>query len=196
MPMIKPLLVGSLTGVILASPVAASQGTLIDAYPFGVSVPAFNSQAAPQPETLQKTEEPAWLSHLTKNAQALSDLRAGWDGSGSIPISRKVLYRATRCVELALKSFSDLTPPRLVPGGDGTVQIEWHAKHGELEFDIGPQEEMTIWIRDRRNGAEFKGENQAALALFYRWAPWIASQQRHVPNDATQAQMPLFSIAA
>lgn len=194
--MIKPLLAGSLTGVILASPVAPSQATLIDAYPLGVSAPAFNSQAAPQQEALQKTEEPAWLSHLTKNAQALSDLRAGWDGRGSIPISRKVLYRATRFVELALKGFSDLTPPRLVPGGDGTVQIEWHAKHGELEFDIGPPEEMTIWIRDRRNGAEFEGENQAALALFYRWAPWIASQQHHVPNDATQAQMPLFSIAA
>jgi hypothetical protein len=48
--------------------------------------------------------------------------------------------------------------------------------HGELEFDIGPRDEMTIWIRDRRNGAEFEGENQAALVLFYRWAPWIASR--------------------
>lgn len=107
-----------------------------------------------------------------------------------------MLYRATRYVELSLKGFSDLTPPRLVPGGDGTVQIEWHAKHGELEFDIGPQEEMTIWIWDRRNGAEFEGENQAALALFYRWAPWIASRQRHDLDEAAEAQIPLFSIAA
>jgi hypothetical protein len=139
---------------------------------------------------------PDWISQLASNAQGLSKLPAGWDGRGSIPISDKMLYRATTYVRSALEGLSDVTAPRLVPGGDGSVQIEWHAKHGELEFDIGPANEMTIWIRDRRNGAEFEGENQAALTLFYRWAPWIASRLRDDFDARSKAEAPLFSVAA
>jgi hypothetical protein len=202
---IKPLLAGSLTGAILAGPIAPGGPTatmtgvqwwLINPLTLSADAPlAPSSQPAPQQATTRETE-PDWVSHLTRNAQALSELQAGWDGHSSIPISRKLLYRATSYVESALKGLSNVTPPRLVPGGDGSVQIEWHAIHGELEFDIGPHDEMTIWIRDRRNGAEFQGENQAALALFYRWAPWIASRLRHDSDATAQAQMPMFSVAA
>jgi hypothetical protein len=200
---IKPLLAGSLTSAILANPSAVGSAATLTDVPWRITHPlgmraaaplASNLQPAPQRATRQA--EPDWISHLAKNAQALSELRAGWDGRGSIPIPRKVLYHATSYVESALKGLSNVAPPRLVPGGDGSVQIEWHAKHGELEFDIGPQDEMTIWIRDRRNGVEFEGENQAALALFYRWAPWIASRLPHDSDATAEAQMPLFSVAA
>lgn len=200
---INPLLAGSLTGAIFASPAglgSAATSTNLEwrLDPFGTTVnaPFLPSDSRPVLRQATREAETGWNSHLARNAEALSELRAGWDGRGSIPISRNVLYRATSYVKSALEGLPGATPPRLVPGGDGSVQIEWHVRHGELEFDIGPQDEMTIWIRHRGNGAEFEGDNQAALALFYRWAPWIASRQ---PNDSaatTQAQMPIFSVAA
>jgi hypothetical protein len=197
---INPFFVGSLTGAVLVSSLEPSViATLTDAdwlQPIGPLSMVANARAEPTPDRSVSKAEPEWISQLSSNAKALSELRCGWDGPGSIPVSQKLLYRASSYVQSALKDLPSVTPPRLVPGGDGSVQIEWHAKHGELEFDIGPQDEMTIWIRDRRNGAEFEGENQAALALFYRWAPWIASRQRDVSDATAQAQVPIFSIAA
>jgi hypothetical protein len=200
---IRPLLAGSLTGAILVNPVTlgltATQTdcSLRFASPLAVSADhEFAPPAFPSSPREAREATPAWAPFLEVNARALSELKAGWDGRLSIPIPRQVLFRAVSYVESALKGLSDITPPRLVPGGDGSVQIEWHAKQGELEFDIGPGDEMTIWIRDRRNGAEFSGEDQAALNLFYRWAPWIASRQTNDSDAPRQAQMPIFSIAA
>jgi hypothetical protein len=99
-------------------------------------------------------------------------------------------------VRSALDGIDDVDPPQLVPGGDGSVQIEWHARHAELEFDIDDGGGMSIWVRDHRSGAEFDGENEKALALFYRWAPWVASRLRDVHHVPAQAEVAGFSIAA
>jgi hypothetical protein len=133
---------------------------------------------------------------LTSNAHRIAELKAGWDGPGSICLSAKALFLATTYTRNALQGLSDVTSPQLVPGGDGSIQVEWHAKHGELELDIDAHGRPTIWIRDHRNGAEFDAEDDAAIALFYRWAPWVASELRDDLNASVQTQVPTFSIAA
>lgn len=196
----RPIELSTIGGMLASAVESAFSATLTDAT---WQLP--NRRETPRPPThLQQTfidqslsrTSPLWMTHLENNAKDLALLRPGWDGSGSIPISKKMLYRASSYVRTALDGLLEASPPRLVPGGDGSIQIEWHAWHGELEFDIGPSDEMTIWIRDRRNGAEFDGENQAALALFYRWAPWIASRQRNGSDAIVQDQIPFLSFAA
>jgi hypothetical protein len=140
--------------------------------------------------------EPNWIARLTSNAHRLASLQRGWDGPGSIAISRKLLFLATSHTRFALENLKNVSAPHLVPGGDGSIQIEWHAKHGELEFDIDARGRMSIWIRNHSNGAEFDAENEAALALFYRWAPWIASQQHDGFDAIDQGQVSIFEIAA
>jgi hypothetical protein len=200
---IRPFLAGSLTGAMLATAADGGvAGTLTDAHWHlsnrpGVTAPQLSGlQGVSIDPTVSSRSTPPWMVHLENNVIDLALLSSGWDGPGSIPVSSSMLYRAARYVRTALDSVAGATSPRLVPGGDGSIQIEWHAKHGELEFDIGPGDEMTIWIRDRRNGAEFDGENQAALALFYRWAPWISAPLRDGSDAVVQNQMPFFSIAA
>lgn len=195
---INPLLAGSLTTAMLVNamdPVAAASLTDIQ---WQTRFPAAVSAKAPvRPQNAASvTREPEWIGRLTNSARRLASLRAGWDGQGSIPVSQKALFLATCHTRFALKDVDDVSAPHLVPGGDGSLQVEWHARHGELELDINPRGDMSIWIRDHRSGAEFDGENEAALALFYRWAPWVASQQHHGPDAAHQAQVPLFSVAA
>ncbi|WP_271504344.1 hypothetical protein [Bradyrhizobium sp. CCBAU 11357] len=100
-------------------------------------------------------------------------------------------------VDTALKdAASDVVAPRLVPGGDGSLQIEWHTRRGELELDLDTDGAMSIWVRDHATGAEFDGDGEEAFALFYRWAPWIAARVHHAPHAAAPAQMAFFEAAA
>jgi hypothetical protein len=44
--------------------------------------------------------------------------------------------------------------------------------------------------------AEFDGEDEKALALFYRWAPWVAAQVGHANDVPAAPQMAVFAFAA
>src|SRR6267142_1960566 len=117
----RPLLAGSLTYAILATPVASGSAATLTAPPWRLANPLgmtadppfLPSDSRPAPQQATRQVEPDWISHLAMNAKAVSELRVGWDGRGSIPISRKVLYRATSYVEFALKDLAAVTPPRL-----------------------------------------------------------------------------------
>ena len=139
---------------------------------------------------------PAWPFLLAANIERLHQLAPGWDGPGSCAISRTALYTARRITRRALAGVNDATAPRLVPGGDGSVQIEWHEKHGELELDIAQDGSLSIWGRDHRNGSEFDGEGSTALALFERWAPRLAANPSYADDVQVTQEYPLFPIAA
>lgn len=198
---INSLIAGSLTGAFLIAPVHQVSGSLSERpdWMLGYSI-VRPAAIIPQSKPLDATSK-NWKSVLSDNVRGLSSLAQGWDGPKSIPISPAVLSRAVFFVETALESVgtsSDVlvAPPRLVPGGDGSIQIEWHNKRGELELDIDADGATHIWINDRLNGVEFDGEGEKALALFYRWAPWIASQRGHVVDASFQATMATFAVAA
>lgn len=198
---INSLIAGSLTGAFLIAPVHQVSGSLSDRpdWMLGYSI-VRPAAEIPQSKTTSVTSED-WKSVLSNNVHGLSSLAEGWDGPKSLPISAAVLSRAVFFIETALESIGTssgvlVTPPRLVPGGDGSVQIEWHNKRGELELDIDADGAAHIWINDRLNGVEFDGEGEKALALFYRWAPWIASQRSHVLDAPFQGAMATFAVAA
>jgi hypothetical protein len=134
---------------------------------------------------------------LSANADGISSLQVGWDGPGSVPISREILTRAMFYIDSALKGAAgDVAAPRLVPGGDGSIQIEWHTRRGELEFDLGTDGAMSIWVRDHASGAEFEGEGEEAFALFYRWASWVASRRHYAPHVPVPTQVAFLDVAA
>jgi hypothetical protein len=98
-----------------------------------------------------------------------------------------LLLEAVRIVETTLSDVWYAAAPFLVPGGDGSLQIEWREKNGELEFDLAVDGSRSIWIRDHRSGKEIEGDNHRADALFSRWAPRLASVSNddgYVPSPA------------
>jgi len=149
-----------------------------------------------QRASAENPEPSDWKPQFLANVRGLSELHAGWDGPGSVPVPETLLVLAAFYVESALSSFPAMMAPRLVPGGDGSVQIEWHTKRGELEFDIDDHSIAYIWVRDHLNGVEFEGEGEDAVALFYRWAPWVAARHHDVVDVTDQEQMATFAIAA
>jgi hypothetical protein len=151
------------------------------------------------------TAEPGWRRQFNENAERLRMLPVGWDGPGSVPVRPEILYTASRIMSRALEGLANAKAPFLVPGGDGSVQIEWHEKRGEVELDIARDGSMTVWGRDHLSGAEFEGENEAALDFFFRWAPrlaaplgygWHAARQENVTDLRSRARVSLYQDAA
>ncbi len=131
------------------------------------------------PRQLSLPNERHWETALIATARRLAGLKQGWDGEGSIPVERGLLDEATLLVRQSLQGSLRAVCPYLVPGGDGSIQIEWHRKHGELELDLATDGSRWIWVRDHDTGEEFEGENEKALALFSRWAPWMAAPRNN-----------------
>ena len=132
-----------------------------------------------------------WMAVLRASALRLERLADGWDGVRSISIKKDLAKLAIGIVTKALEGIPRAVSPYLVPGGDGSVQIEWHRKIGELELDLTADGGCSIWIHDRRSGGEFVGENERALALFARWAPRVAALS---DNAMDVSQTPTSSV--
>lgn len=198
---INQFLVGSLTSVFLANPanVPPLPVSLTHSEKFGW---IDSTRAASPPDSaLQPPRvthgQTAWQRQLSANAEGVCGLEAGWDGPGSVPISREILTRAMFYIDSAMKGAAgDAAAPRLVPGGDGSIQIEWHTRRGELELDLDTDGKMSIWVRDHATGAEFDGEDEEAFALFYRWAPWVSARPQYAAHVPTAAQLAFLEVAA
>lgn len=146
--------------------------------------------------TINALKDSGWQTGMWNRAQHVAKLRAGWDGPGSLPVSPEALYTATRITRLALDGFEQAAAPYLVPGGDGSIQVEWHEAHAELELDIGANGKLSIWGRDHLSGAEFEGEDAEAVNLFFRWAPRVAAHAGHVADEVSASEGPQFEVAA
>ena len=78
-----------------------------------------------------------WIETLERRLTELMALSRGWDGYEGRPVRVDCVVFAARLLETLYRTSIGL--PSLVPGGDGTLQIEWHENGYDLEIDIlGP----------------------------------------------------------
>src|SRR5690348_10628630 len=122
---LNQFVVGSLTSVFLANSAMPVPASTLSEKAHWIK-PVNDAGAEQQPRNVLSAPISNWKTRLAANAHNLSILPAGWDGPGSVSISATVLSRAVFYVESALQGASraDVAEPRLVPGGDGSVQIE------------------------------------------------------------------------
>ena len=146
--------------------------------------------------THNQSADASWVAYFLVDARRISALPLGWDGLGSKAPSEETLWMARHALTRALDGMPDAVAPRLVPAGDGSLQIEWHAEHGELEFCIDADGELWAWACDHLNGLEFEGSGEKAIAIFYRWAPRMAAPYRNEIDVRCTAEPAFFQIAA
>ena len=139
---------------------------------------------------------PSWQAMLAVRAQAIRELKPGWDGPRSISPSTATLSHIYLLTYQALGAFSSAVAPYVVPAGDGSLQLEWHESHGELEMLVSPGGELSIWIRLHQGNIELEGDGEEALALFYRWAPWMAAHHNDERNVSVPASCTFLELAA
>lgn len=105
---------------------------------FQFSRPIDRQNVAPLPVTARKEivqeSSSSWLQALMPHLQELVRLPIGWDGYRGRPTSFACAsFTAQILVRLCRE---DLAPPALVPGSDGSVQIEWHENGYDVELDV------------------------------------------------------------
>jgi hypothetical protein len=80
---------------------------------------------------------------------ALGHLPSGWAGRGSEPVSREVRARAALVFGRIGRAAMGL--PAVVPGADGSVQLEWRSREYDLEVDVN--ETVDVFFDNHRGGA-------------------------------------------
>ena len=81
-------------------------------------------------------EEPDWLYHVLGSIRELSFLQESWDSYGGRGVAFDAAYNALDLLAHGLAP--DAAPPSLVPGSDGSLQLEWHRLAGDLEVTFSP----------------------------------------------------------
>ena len=75
-----------------------------------------------------------WVQELAPRFEDLVKLKPGWDGYLGIPVSFSNATFAANLLETLC--LNTLPAPSLVPGTDGTLQLEWHINGYDLEIDV------------------------------------------------------------
>jgi len=110
-----------------------------------------------------------WLSELNQRFDEIVSLPKGWDGYSGVAVT---FTCATFAANLLERLYVDSVPvPQLVPGSDGSVQIEWHVNGFDVELDVlAPYEVNAI----RRNVTTDEVEELELQTDFTALTGWIA----------------------
>ncbi len=118
------------------------------------------------------------IKDLEDHLEELTSLPVGWDGYAGQPVSFGCAYFAANLIE---RLCIDAAPaPQLVPGADGTLQLEWHINQYDLEIDILGPYDVVASRYDHKNGQE---EEIEVKTDFTKLAEWIVAlgQDREPP---------------
>lgn len=75
-----------------------------------------------------------WAESGMKRLDKLMRLERNWDGYNALAISFPIAFFALNLID---RLFVDgVVEPSIVPGSDGTLQLEWHVNQYDVELDI------------------------------------------------------------
>lgn len=93
-----------------------------------------------------------WYLNLKNRFDELTSLPKGWDGYVGGPVSFNCAQFAANLIEQLC--VAGVPAPQLVPGADGTLQIEWHLNQFDIEIDVlGPYNVVATRV-DHVSGQE------------------------------------------
>lgn len=123
-----------------------------------------------------------WKSDTSGRLDQLIKLPVGWDGYNGRPVD---FFLACYVAGLLDTLYRDTLPaPSIVPGGDGTLQVEWHLADMDIELDILAVNRVRAWRRDDRNGSENEAEVEDDFALV---SGWLGEMALRLADDAVAA---------
>lgn len=94
------------------------------------------TSAFQRPGMLARVAQPTsqWVVDLAPRFDELTSLTVGWDGYNGLPVSFSCAQFAANLLERLC--VEKVPSPHLVPGSDGTIQIEWHRNQFDVEIEV------------------------------------------------------------
>lgn len=77
------------------------------------------------------------LKEIESKLKELRNLPRGWDGYSGMPITDSIAYDCLRLAKILIRSGCSVSA--LIPGADGSVQMEAVLNGHEIEIDILPE---------------------------------------------------------
>jgi len=113
-----------------------------------------------------------WFQTLQDRFDELTSLPSGWDGYNGEPVSFSCAQFAANLIErLSVNSVEKphIPAPQLVPGSDGTLQLEWHLNNFDLEVDVLAPYDVIATRFDHMTNHEEEIEVQADFTELADW---------------------------
>ena len=108
-----------------------------------------------------------WFQILKKRFDDICSLPVGWDGYAGCPVSFNTAIFAANLLE---RLYLDGVPePTLVPGSDGTLQMEWHRNQFDVEIDVLGPYEVLATRTDHANNTEQEIELESDFSVLADW---------------------------
>jgi len=154
---------------------------------FQDEIPNFNSYgtsistlAPPESNVRVPENNSDWIISLQDRFDKLTSLPLGWDGYEGRPVSFTTAQFAANLIERLFTR--NLRPPQLVPGSDGTLQIEWHQNQLDIEIDIlKPYSVIATYYNHVTDNTE-EIELQSDFNRLYEWIVELEQNQNHDPE--------------
>ena len=108
-----------------------------------------------------------WAADLKDRFDELTSLARGWDGYAGRPVSFHCAQFAANLIERLF--VGGVPAPQLVPGGDGTLQIEWHRNQYDVEIDVLDTYDVLAVRRNITTGEVEEIELQMDFSPLSEW---------------------------
>jgi hypothetical protein len=98
----------------------------------------------------QPSTRAEWFLEIKNKLNELTRLSIGWDGYMGCPVSRANARLTTQLLDCLY--VDGMLLPSVVPGSDGSVQVEWYRNKCDIELDVlGPQN-VVATMNDQLTG--------------------------------------------
>lgn len=116
-----------------------------------------------------------WMKRLYDRFNEIVSLPVGWDGYQGVAVKFTTAQFAAQVIERLY--VDDLEAPSVVPGSDGSVQIEWHINGYDVELDfLGPLK-VSAYRFDYVSQNEEEVELESDFAVAANWIADLATDR-------------------
>jgi hypothetical protein len=124
----------------------------------------------------------SWIIQLSDRFSELTSLPRGWDGYSGLPVSFDRAQFAANLIERIC--IEGIPAPQLVPGSDGTIQIEWHVNQFDIEIDVLAPYNVTATRFDYISEEEEEIELQADFTALAKWVSELGQSRTYQQQEA------------
>lgn len=131
------------------------------------SLDSATSTVFTQHRVIVKTHTSVWMQHLASRFDEIVSLAKGWDGYSAVPVAFGTAEFAAQMIERLC--ISEVPVPSIIPGSDGSLQVEWHAGGFDIELDVQGPNEVEAYRLNQATGATDELELESDFSQIASW---------------------------